>query len=192
MQTEGNASLRVLSFAGTIEDPLPREAVEIDGFEETRHKQVLSNLVQAYGTPLAPEPEYLRPRHPEWAFLLAGFCECVDTFFAFGLFALAKRSGFFPPALVDTFEPVMQEEGRHILFFVNWVAWRRRQLPLWRRPLFALRILAVWAFLIWERIGIARGVGGAAGAAQSAPQDNNFTLNGSKAVGDVDLSPAEL
>jgi hypothetical protein len=131
MQTEGNASLRVLSYAETIEDPLLREAVEIDGFEETRHKQVLSNLVQAYGIPLAPEPEYLRPRHPEWAFLLAGFCECVDTFVAFGLFALAERSGFFAPALVDTFEPVVQEEGRHILFFVNWVAWHRRNLPLW-------------------------------------------------------------
>ena len=47
--------------------PTEGEAVEIDGFEETRHKQV-----QAYGIPLAPEPEYLRPRHPEWAFLLAG------------------------------------------------------------------------------------------------------------------------
>lgn len=73
MQTEGNASLRVLSYAGTIDDALLREAVEIDGFEETRHKQVLSNLVQAYGIRLAPEPEYLPPRRPEWAFLLAGF-----------------------------------------------------------------------------------------------------------------------
>src|SRR6516165_9283236 len=120
MQTEGNASLRVLSYAETITDPLLREAIEVDGFEESRHKLVLSNLVQAYGIHLAPEPVYQRPRHPEWAFLLAGFCECVDTFFAFGLFSLAKQSGFFPPELVDTFEPVVQEEGRHILLFVNW------------------------------------------------------------------------
>jgi hypothetical protein len=192
VQTEGKARRRVLSYAEKVADPLLRKAIELDGFEEGRHKEVLSNLVQAYGIRLAPEPEYVDPRDPEWAFMVTGYSECIDSFFAFGLFALAKRSGFFPPALVDTFEPVMQEEGRHILFFVNWVAWRRRQLPLWRRPLFALRILAVWAFLIWERIGIARGVGGAAAAAQSAPQDNNFTLNGSKAVGDVDLSPAEL
>ncbi len=193
MQTEGNASLRVLSYAETIGDPLLREAVEIDGFEETRHKQVLSNLVEAYGIQLAPEPEYLPPTHPEWAFLLAGFCECVDTFFAFGLFALAKRSGFFPSELVDTFEPVVQEEGRHILFFVNWVAWRRRNLPLWRRLLFAAKILSVWAFLIWERIGIARGIDAAPGAnAGTERQDNNFVFTGSKAIGTGNVSAATV
>ncbi len=193
MQTEGNASLRVLSYAKTIADPLLREAIEIDGFEETRHKLVLSNLVEAYGIQLAPEPEYLPPRHPEWAFLLAGFCECVDTFFAFGLFELAKRSGFFPSELVDTFEPVVQEEGRHILFFVNWVAWRRRNLPPWRRVSFAAKILSVWAFLIWERIGIARGIDAAGGPKPGTePQDNNFVFTGSKAIGSGNVSAAEV
>src|SRR5215510_7596444 len=180
MQTEGNATLRVLSFAKTVADPLLREAIEIEGFEESRHKQVLSNLVAAYGIRLAPEPNYLPPKNPEWAFLLAGFCECVDTFFAFGLFALAKRSGFFPAELVDTFEPVVQEEGRHILFFVNWVAWRRRNLRLWQRILFDAKILSAWVFLIWERIGIARGIDAAPGAnTVGERQDNNFVITGS-------------
>ena len=133
----------------------------------------------------------MRPRHPEWAFLLAGFCECVDTFFAFGLFELAKRSGFFPPALVDTFEPVVQEEGRHILFFVNWVAWHRRNLPLWQRVLFAAKILSVWAFLIWERIGIALDGARGAQAGTGAP-DNNFVFTGSKVIGGVDMSAVAL
>jgi len=190
VQTEGKARLRVLSYAEGIADPLLRQAIELDGFEEGRHKEVLANLVAAYGIRLAPEPPYLRPRDPEWAFMVTGFSECIDSFFAFGLFALAKRSGFFPAALVDTFEPVMQEEGRHILFFVNWVAWHRRNLPMWRRPWFALRVAAVWVFLVWERIGIARGIGGADSAA--TPQDNNFTMTGSKAVGAVDLSAAAL
>ncbi len=195
VQTEGKARLRVLSYAEMVADPLLRQAIELDGFEEGRHKQVLSNLVEAYGIRLAPEPDYLRPRDPEWAFMVTGFSECIDSFFAFGLFALAERSGFFPTALVETFEPVMQEEGRHILFFVNWVAWRRRRLPWWRRPWFAIKTLAVWAFLIWERIGIARGVGNsqAAGAdAPGTPQDNNFTMTGSKSLGAVDLSAAAL
>lgn len=193
VQTEGKARLRVLSYAEMIEDGLLRRAIELDGFEEGRHKEVLSNLVQAYGIALAPEPEYLRPRDPEWAFMVTGFSECIDSFFAFGLFALAQRSGYFPPALVDTFEPVMQEEGRHILFFVNWVAWHKRNLPLWRRALFSAKVIAVWAFLVWERIGIARGVGQASrGGDGGQPQDNNFTLTGSKAVGAVDLSAAAL
>ena len=191
VQTEGKARLRVLSYANMIADPLLRRAVELNGFEEGRHKEVLSNLVEAYGIRLAPEPAYLTPRDPEWAFMVTGFSECIDSFFAFGLFALAKRSGFFPPALVDTFEPVMQEEGRHIVFFVNWVTWHERNLAVWRRPFFLAKVVAVWVFLVWERLGLARSVG-AADAPATAPQDNNFTLTGSKAVGAIDLSVCEL
>jgi hypothetical protein len=180
VQTEGRARLNVASYAAVVRDPLLREAVELNAFEEGRHKHVLANLVTAYGITLAPEPEYVRPRDPEWAFMVTGYSECIDSFFAFGLFESAKRSGFFPAALVETFEPVMQEEARHILFFVNWAAWHRRTIPLWRRPWFELKVLAVWLFLIWERIGIARDVG-------HGVQDNNFAVTGAKSVGD-DLS----
>jgi hypothetical protein len=182
VQTEGRAQLRVKSYADLIGDPLLRKAIELNAFEEGRHKHVLSNLVAAYGIKLEPEPAYIRPRRPEWAFMVTGFSECIDSFFAFGLFELAKRSGYFPPELVDTFEPVIQEEGRHILFFVNWVAWHRRNLPWWRRPGFALKVWAVWAFLIWERTKLARNVGGSG-------QDNNFTASGSAAIG-ADLDAA--
>lgn len=184
VQTEGRARLNVASYAAVTSDPLLRKAIELNAFEEGRHKHVLSNMVAAYGIALAPEPQYGVPRNPEWAFMVTGYSECIDSFFAFGLFESAKRSGLFPPALVDTFEPVIQEEARHILFFVNWAAWHRRTMPLWRRPLFELKVLAVWLFLIWERIGIARSVGGGA-------QDNNFTVTGAKSVGN-DIGVAEL
>ena len=189
VQTEGKAKARVLSYAEETADPLLRQAIELDAFEEGRHKEVLSRLVEAYGIPLAPEPEYTRPRHPEWAFMVTGFSECIDSFFAFGLFAVARHSRFFPPELVETFEPVMQEEARHILFFVNWVAWHRRNLAWWRRPWFWVKVAAVWVFLVWERIGLARDVGS---SQTERPQDNNFTLTGSKAVADIDLSIAGL
>ena len=69
------------------------------------------------------------------------------------------------------------------------MAWHRRNLPLWRRPIFSAKILGVWAFLVWERIGLARGFSGAGdGEGGMAPQDNNFTLTGSKSVSAVDLS----
>ena len=108
--TEGKASTRVLSYANAVADPLLREAVVLNGFEEGRHKQVLANLVEAYGIRLAPEPQYLPPRHPEWAFMVTGFSECIDSFFAFGLFAVARRSTFFPPELVEI--PLRQSELR--------------------------------------------------------------------------------
>jgi hypothetical protein len=187
VQTEGKAKARVLGYADRIADPLLRRAVELNGFEEGRHKEVLSNLVAAYDIPLAPEPDYVRPRRAEWAFMVTGFSECIDSFFAFGLFALARRSHFFPADLIASFEPIMQEEARHILFFVNWAAWHRRNLAWWRRPFFWGKVAAVWAFLLGERIGLAREA-----ARGGAPQDNNFTLTGSKAVAEIDVAPAAL
>lgn len=185
VQTEGKARLRVASYGYMVQDPMLKRAIELDAYEEGRHKHVLAHMVEAYGIKLAPEPDYIAPKDAEWAFMVTGYSECIDSFFAFGLFETAKRSGFFPPELVDTFEPVMQEEGRHILFYVNWVAWHRRNMPLWRRPWFELKVLGVWAFLIWERLGIVRDVGG------QVEQDNNFTVNGAKQVGE-DISFTQL
>jgi hypothetical protein len=189
VQTEGKAGLRMKSYAAMLADPEMRAAIELNAWEEGRHKEVLSHLVAAYGIALAPEPTYVVPRDAEWAYLVTGFSECIDSFFAFGLFELARRSGFFPQELVETFEPVMQEECRHILLFANWLAWHRRTMRWWRRPWFELRVAAVWAFLAWERMQLARGMGGDESA---ATQDNNFTLSGAQAVGDGDVNVLEL
>jgi hypothetical protein len=184
VQTENRAGLYVQSYADLVSDPLLKKAVELNGYEEKRHRHVLSNLVEAYGIKLSPEPAYERPKDPEWAFMVTGYSECIDSFFAFGLFDAAKRTGYFPPELVDTFEPVVHEEGRHILFFVNWVAWWRRNMPIWRRPWFELKVLAVWVFLIYERLGIASDV-------SNGQQDNNFTMNGAQQLG-ADIDVGEL
>jgi hypothetical protein len=186
VQTEGRAGMNVKTFAERKCSDLLKEAVEMNAFEESRHKQVLANMVTFYGIALQPEPEYKVPRDCEWAFMVTGYSECIDSFFGFGLFDLAKSSGFFPPELVETFEPVMREEGRHILFFVNWVAWWRRNMPWWRRPYFEVKVFAVWLFLIWERIGTARAVESRGNAA-----DNNFTVSGSKQLG-VDINFKQL
>jgi hypothetical protein len=184
VQTENRAGLNVCTYADTIADPLLNKAVNLNGFEERRHRHVLANLVEAYGIKLAPEPIYPVPKDPEWAFMVTGYSECIDSFFAFGLFKAAKDTGYFPPELIQTFDPVVNEEARHILFFVNWIAWHRRNMAWWRRPWFELRVLAVWIFLIWERIGIA-------GDMSHGQQDNNFTMTGAEQLG-ADIDVGEL
>jgi hypothetical protein len=184
VQTENRAGVWVGSYASEAADPLLKQAIELNAFEERRHRHVLANLVAAYGIALKPEPAYPAPKDPEWAFVQVGYSECIDSFFAFGLFESARRTGFFPPELVETFEPVIAEEGRHILFFVNWIAWHRGTMPVWRRPWFELKVAAIWAYLILERIGIASNIGGGEKA-------SNFTVNGAGQLG-VDLSPAAL
>ncbi len=188
VQTEGKASRRVKAYADVVaNDPWLKKAVDMNAFEEGRHKHVLSNLVEAYGIKLEPEPDYPPSKDVEWAFMVTGFSECIDSFFAFGLFEFARRSAFFPDELIETFEPVMREECRHILFFVNWVAWRRRNMPLWRRPAFELKVMAVWIFLGLERIGMGQTVAGGA-----KPQDNNFTVTGASAITADDIDIAQL
>ncbi|CAB3756957.1 ferritin-like domain-containing protein [Paraburkholderia humisilvae] len=179
VQTEGRASIRVATYAATVKDPLLREAIEMDAAEEARHKHVLSRLVAAYGIELAPEPAYPAPRDPEWAWMFTGYSECIDSFFAFGLFRSAQQSGYFPKALVETFEPVIQEEARHILFFINWVAWYRRTMPWWRRPWHSLRVAAIWVKLVWDRVGIAKGID-----ADGVAHDSNFLAANSATIGD--------
>ncbi|MFL6673774.1 MAG: ferritin-like domain-containing protein [Massilia sp.] len=189
VQTEGKARLRMAAYASTLSDPDMRNALALNAWEENRHKEVLSRMVAAYGIALAPEAGYQYPKDAEWAYLVTGYSECIDSFFAFGLFALAQRSGLFPPELVDTFEPVMQEECRHILLFANWAAWHRARLPWWRRMAFEAKVMAAWGFLGWERIGLARGLD-ADGNRQR--QDNNFTVNGAKTISDGEISVSEL
>ena len=189
VQTEGKARMRMAAYAATIPDPDMRETIARNGWEESRHKEVLSKLVEAYDIKLVPEPPYIVPRDPEWAYMVTGYSECIDSFFAFGLFAMAHQSGIFPPELIDTFEPVMQEECRHILLFANWLAWHRRTMPVWRRPWFELRVAAVWVFLAWERVGLAKSMDA---DGKEVAQDNNFTVNGTKAVADVEMSVPEL
>ncbi|WP_176081006.1 ferritin-like domain-containing protein [Paraburkholderia tropica] len=189
VQTEGKARLRMAAYAATLDDPDMRAALALNAWEESRHKDVLSRLVAAYGIALASEPPYVLPKDAEWAYLVTGYSECVDSFFAFGLFEVAKRSGLFPPELIDTFEPVMQEECRHILLFANWAAWHRARLSWWQRIRFELHVAAVWVFLCWERVGLARAMDA---DGNEHRQDNNFTMNGAQSVSDVDISVPEL
>jgi hypothetical protein len=101
MQTEGGARLRMAAYAATVNEPDIREALALNAWEESRHKEVLSRMVTTYGISLATEAPYVYPKDTEWAYLVTGYSECIDSFFAFGLFEVARRSGLFPPELIE-------------------------------------------------------------------------------------------
>ncbi|MDX6768608.1 MAG: ferritin-like domain-containing protein [Elusimicrobiota bacterium] len=138
VKTEATTAHLVQSFGRRLKDPGLREAVAMNGFEEGRHAAMLAGLTRRYGIAVpsfAPE----ETDDPEWGFLKVGYGECFDSFFGFGLFALARDSGFFPSELVTLFEPIMQEEARHIIFHANWVAYSRAEKPAAERLAFAFK-----------------------------------------------------
>lgn len=180
VSTENMTSNTVAAAATLESDPLVRKAIELQGFEELRHARLLVALTAHYRIPVELPPRFV-PRALESDFLFAGFGECFDSFFAFGLFALARASGFFPAALVQVFEPVMQEEARHILFFVNWVKYRRAGLPWWRRPGFRLRCAWIILKQVASRVKTARSMGKPQPV--GAGTGENFTLTAHQDLG---------
>lgn len=178
--TEGITSLRVQRFADAIDDPLLREAVALNAFEERRHKDVLDQMTRFYGIDSDDAPDALPPEDPMGAFVKTGYGECFDSFFAFGLFKIARDSGFFAPDLVAAFEPVIQEEARHILFFVNWVRYAQKQRFVLARPAMLVRRFLAIAEKAWNRLSLARDTKGTNNA--------DMTLKGHESMG-IDLSP---
>jgi hypothetical protein len=157
--SEGLTAKHMQAIAESTADALIREALARIAFEERRHKEVIEVMLRHYGIAVEDEPAYVPSRSPTWAYLRTGYGECFDSFFAFGLFKLAHDSGFFPPELVDVFEPVIQEEARHILFFANWVAYMRVHTPHWKRPAFTVRRALAISVQVGNRLKLARGMG---------------------------------
>ena len=114
----------VSEYAKTLTDPLIAEAMAIQGVEETRHGQLLTEMLRRYGVPVIEKPP---PKldFSERAFIDFGYEECIDSFLGFGIFGLARQIQMFVPELTDIFEVVLLEEARHVTFFVNWIAYER-------------------------------------------------------------------
>ena len=179
VNTECETAEKVARMADVECDPLVREAIALQGFEEHRHAALLQRLTQAYEIPVKQRTEPPNGEDPTWAFIRTEYGEWFDAFFAFGLFAFARDSGFFPPALVTLFDPVMQEEARHVLFFVNWIAHRRARLPLDLRMLLDFRRGLALSLQILSRIRTAFDLGGS--------EQDNFAMNSHESLGDFSL-----
>jgi hypothetical protein len=142
LHTERRAGLIVGAFAETVKEPLVRRAVDLQGREETRHADLLREMVRRYQIVVTELPLEPIAGDVELAFKDFGFGECLDSFLGFGAFKLARQSAFLPESMFSIFETLMYEETRHIVFFVNWMAWhaaRKGQGAALRRALTSLR-----------------------------------------------------
>ncbi|MBW2273638.1 MAG: ferritin-like domain-containing protein [Deltaproteobacteria bacterium] len=124
LQAEADAGPMVKACAEVATDPLIREALALQGYEEERHGRTIQHMIDRYEIEIN-EIHVEMPPNVEEAFIDFGFEECLDSFGAFGLFELARRSQLVPRELFEIFDQVMQEEAHHIVFFINWFAHRQ-------------------------------------------------------------------
>ena len=182
-QTEAATAIRIQSLGDTEPDPVLARSISLQAYEESRHAEVIHRLTKQYGIEITPYPKAEVPSDPIWAFVRTGYGECLDSFFAFGLFRIGSDSGLFPAGLLSIFERIMQEEARHILFIVNWAAYVRAQHPVALRPVFDAR--RAWNI---GRQAFAR-VKGAMQMASGEKSKKGFTLQSRDAFGDFSLRP---
>lgn len=160
-QVERNAGVMVTEFAKLQPDPLVREALAVQGYEEDRHGRLIGEMVKRYDLPATSTEPDIAPT--ERAFVDFGCGECIDSFIGFGVFKLAREAGFMPDALFAIFSRVLSEEARHITFFVNWLAYEKARRPFFARPATA------WSAAIGYCTGVRKVIGNGKAAA-SAPQ----------------------
>jgi hypothetical protein len=120
LKTEQNAGRMVKAFAETIADPLIKQAVLLQAEEESRHGRLIRYLIDRYGIILEEPAITPLPDTIQTAFIDFGFSECLDSYFAFGMFGIAREARYLPDAFFRIFDPILNEEARHIVFFVNW------------------------------------------------------------------------
>lgn len=130
--TERRAGAIVDAFTPQVTDPVVREAVRLQGYEEARHADLIRVMIERYGLDAHRQPIEAFPADLETAFIDFGFGECLDAFLGFGAFKSARQSQFLPESMFEIFDVLMFEETRHIVFFINYMAWRERQRGLGR------------------------------------------------------------
>jgi hypothetical protein len=125
LATELQAGVAVTACAEAQDDPLLRTAIALQAEEESRHARIIGYLIQHYDIEVQEPHIEAVGANPEKAFSHFGYGECLDSFGAFGLFELARQGAYLPTPFFQIFDRVLDEEARHIVFFVNWAAYRQ-------------------------------------------------------------------
>ncbi len=150
LEVELGAGRMLSAFAKKEPDPLVRQALELQSYEEDRHGRILRCMIERYGLTVTPNVPKQEPTRR--AFIDFGYNECVDSFAGFGIFRLARDARILPEALTSLFARLLIEEAHHIVFFVNWIAWDRTRRGLRGAVLQALPVSLGYGGAIARRI----------------------------------------
>ncbi len=154
--TERRAGAIVAAFTETVTDPVLKEAIALQGFEEARHAKLIRVMIEKYGIDAAERPLEDVSDNVETRFKDFGFGECMDSFLGFGVFKIAMQSEFLPQEMFQIFETLMYEETRHIVFFVNWMAYAQAQKGWLARAVLPLTSFRYYMRALGRMIGTAR------------------------------------
>jgi hypothetical protein len=144
---------------------------------------VIAALLATYGISVSERPVDGIPEQPdelETAFTQFGYGECVDSFFAFGMYRIVGGLAVVPESLSRLFDPVLDEEARHIVFFVNFVAYTDALAR--RRHKRGLNYLLQYAGAAMRRLDALKSNGAA--TSDGEPR-RGFTATGAGAFGRV-------
>lgn len=179
LDREVQAGRIVSAYAQTVSDPLVHEAIAVQGLEETRHAQLLEGMMRFYGLEVRHRPVAPLSANLEDAFMALGYEECLDSFFAFGMYKLAYEARLFPESLFAIFDRLIDEEARHNLYFVNWAAYHQIHKGEGAEPLRSARALWYYGYALARLVG---------GLASGRPNSPGFTAHGASSLA-IDLTP---
>ncbi len=173
VHTERQVFRKLEAYSGEITDPLLKEAMALQGYEEKRHSDLLQYFLKRYDIPFKEKPDNPLPRNLEQVFLNTGAGECIDSFFAFGFLEISKSTNDYPRELIEVMEPIVQEEARHILFIQNWILYQRYKRPMLLQPVHYFRTCWAYAAAAWGRLKELKNVGGSAFTIQARKHEKS-------------------
>ena len=173
VHTERQVFDKLTAYSEEVFDPLLKEALALQAYEEKRHSDILRYFLNRYNIRFNEIPDKPMPSNLEWCFMSTGAGECIDSFFAFGFLEISKRTNDYPIELIEVMEPIVQEEARHILFIQNWLLYQRRKWPYILQGIHFL--MTMWAFgsAGWSRLMDLKNLGGSAFTIQARDYENS-------------------
>lgn len=175
LYTERRAGMMLSAYAEQVEDPLLQKAIALQAREEARHGRLIEHMLKLYNIEVPQRLAAKVPQDLESAFIKFGYGECFDSFFAFGLFSIVRQAELVPEQLFTVFDPILDEEARHIVFFVNWIAYK--QIQEGRGFLRGLNSLWQYSGALQRRLSNLQGNGK---ASNNEGSGEGFTATGAK------------